>query len=168
VASNMTQRVAFAVVAIPAALALVWQGGLPLAVLLAVVAWLGTAELLRFARRQGLSAFAPLALVTAAAFPLVAWRTMTDEMAAGQVAAAWPYAIAVWLLAALLATLARVAPSARPLASAAVTLLAPLYAGHCPPSCWRSATPTTAPAPLPRLPWCSFPWSPSGSSTRWR
>jgi phosphatidate cytidylyltransferase len=128
----MTQRVAFAVVAIPAALAVVWQGGLPLAVLLAVVAWLGTGELLGFARRQGLSAFAPLALVTAAAFPLLAWRTMTDGMAAGQVAAAWPYAIAVWLLVALLATLARVAPSARPLGSAAVTLLAPLYAGALP------------------------------------
>lgn len=131
-ASNMTQRVAFAVVAIPAALAIVWQGGLPLAALLAVAAWLGTAELLRFARRQGLSVFAPLALVTAAAFPLLAWRTVTDPMVAGRVAAAWPYAVAVWLLVALLATLARVAPSARPLASTAVTLLAPLYAGALP------------------------------------
>jgi phosphatidate cytidylyltransferase len=131
-ASNLTQRVAFAVVAIPAALAIVWQGGLLLAALLAVVAWLGTAELLRFARQLGLAAFAPLALVTAAAFPLLAWGTLTDPTVAGRVAAAWPYAVAVWLLVALLATLARVAPSARPLASTAVTLLAPLYAGALP------------------------------------
>jgi len=128
----MTQRVAFAAVAIPAALAIVWQGGLPLAALVAVVAWLGTAELLAFARRQGLSPFGPLALVTAAALPLLAWRTAIDDAAAARFAAAWPYAVAMWVLVALLATLARLKPSARPLGSTAMTVLAPLYAGALP------------------------------------
>jgi phosphatidate cytidylyltransferase len=128
----MTQRVAFAAVAIPVALAVVWQGGLPLAALVAVVAWLGTAELLGFARRQGLSPFAPLALVTAAALPLLAWRTATNPATASVLAGAWPYAAAVWLLLVLLATLARLAPTGRPLGSAAATLLGPLYAGALP------------------------------------
>lgn len=128
----MTQRVAFAAVAIPAALAVVWQGGLPLAALVAVVGWLGTAELLAFARRQGLSPFGPLALVTAAAVPLLAWRTAADAATAARFAAAWPYAVAMWVLVALLATLARLKPSDRPLGSTAVTVLAPLYAGALP------------------------------------
>ena len=34
--SNLVQRVGFAVIAIPLALAVVWYGGLPLALLLAV------------------------------------------------------------------------------------------------------------------------------------
>lgn len=131
-ASNMTQRVAFAAVAIPTALAVVWFGGLPLALLVMPVAWLGTGELLAFARRQGLSPAAPVALLTAAALPLLAWRTTVDADLASRVASAWPYAFAVWLILILLVTLARLAPGQKPLGSAAVTVLAPLYAGALP------------------------------------
>ena len=125
-ASNMTQRVAFAAVAIPAALAVVWYGGLPLALLVMLVAWLGTGELLAFARRQGMSPATPVALLTAAALPLLAWRTTVDADLASRVASAWPYAFAVWLLLILLVTLARLAPGQKPLGSAAVTMLAPM------------------------------------------
>jgi phosphatidate cytidylyltransferase len=131
-ASNMTQRVAFAAVAIPTALAVVWFGGLPLVLLVMSVAWLGAGELLAFARRQGLSPAAPVALLTAAALPLLAWRTTVDADLASRVATAWPYAFAVWLILILLVTLARLAPGQKPLGSAAVTVLAPLYAGALP------------------------------------
>jgi phosphatidate cytidylyltransferase len=46
--------------------------------------------------------------------------------------AAWPFAAGLLMVALLLGTLARVAPEGRPLGSAAVTLLAPLYAGALP------------------------------------
>lgn len=131
-ASNMTQRVAFAAVAIPVALAAVWLGGAPLALLVAAVAWVGTGELLGLARRQGLRPAALLALPTAAAFPLLAWQATVRPDARAALDAAWPYAGALWLLATLLLTLARVKPTGRPLGSAGVTLLAPLYAGALP------------------------------------
>ena len=42
---NLVRRVSFAVVAIPVALGLIWYGGLPLALLLAVAGFLGAREL---------------------------------------------------------------------------------------------------------------------------
>lgn len=131
-ASNLTQRVAFAVVAIPFALLVVWYGGLPLALLLAAGGWLGTGELLHFARRQQVRPWAPLALLTAAALPLLAWAAQRDDQVRATIGAAWPYAIGLWIVVLLLGTLARLAPTERPLSSAAITLFAPLYAAGLP------------------------------------
>ena len=50
--ANLVRRVGFAVVAIPLALLIVWYGGLPLALLLAVAGALATRELFDLAERQ--------------------------------------------------------------------------------------------------------------------
>lgn len=50
-ASNLTQRVAFAVVAIPVALGVVFLGGWPLVAVVSAAAVLGARELYDFARR---------------------------------------------------------------------------------------------------------------------
>ncbi|HJS48436.1 MAG TPA: phosphatidate cytidylyltransferase, partial [Gemmatimonadales bacterium] len=63
----MTRRVAFAAVAIPIAIAVVWYGGAPLAVLVAAASVLGTRELLDFGRRQGLQPWTAFALLVAGA-----------------------------------------------------------------------------------------------------
>lgn len=131
-ASNLAQRVAFALVAIPAALGVVWVGEWVLALLVAAVAWLGTAELMHFARRAGLAPAAPFALVTAAALPLLAWHVSVEPVAAATLGRAWPFAAALWVVAILLLTLFRLGPGRHPLASAAVTAFAPLYAGGLP------------------------------------
>jgi phosphatidate cytidylyltransferase len=131
-ASNLTTRIAFAAIAIPVALGVVWYGGLPLALLISLVAWLGTGELLTFSRQQGIRPWAPAALVSAAALPLLAWAAATRPETAATVDAAYPYAAALWVIVVLVATLARLAPTQKPLSAAAITLFAPLYAGALP------------------------------------
>jgi phosphatidate cytidylyltransferase len=131
-ATNLTTRIAFAAIAIPIALGVVWYGGLPLALLIGIVAWLGAGELLRFARQQGIRPWAPAALLTAAGLPVLAWAVTTRPPAAAAVDAGYPYAAALWVIVVLVATLARLAPTQKPLSSAAVTLFAPLYAGALP------------------------------------
>lgn len=127
-ASSMIKRVAFAAVGIPVAVAAAWLGGLPLAALIALLAALGTRELLHLARHQGLRPWGLGAILTALALPLLAWVHQTRPELTSRLEA-WPFAVAVWLLAILVATLARLRPSQKPLGSAAVTVLAPLYAG---------------------------------------
>jgi hypothetical protein len=51
--SELAKRVAFAVVAAPLTVAVVFYGGLPLALLLSVVAGLGAGELFRMAQQGG-------------------------------------------------------------------------------------------------------------------
>lgn len=131
-AGNLAKRVAFAVVAIPVALAVIWYGGLVLAVLLAAAGWLGTGELLHFAHRQQVRPWGALARLTAAAIPLLAWGVMSDEGTRGVVTAVWPFAAAIWLVVLLTGMLAWRGPGDRPLAAAAITLLAPAYAAGLP------------------------------------
>ena len=70
--ANLIRRVGFAVVAIPLALGVIWYGGGPLALLLAVAGALGARELFDLAGRQGIRPIRPLGLVSAAALaPLV-------------------------------------------------------------------------------------------------
>ena len=128
----MVRRVAFAAVAIPGAIGVVWLGGWPLALLVALVAALGTRELYGFAERQGLRPWRPFGLVLAAAFALLAWVVNRSEAVAVVADRAWPYAAGLLIVLLLLGTLARLGPDQRPLGSAAVTLLAPLYAGALP------------------------------------
>jgi phosphatidate cytidylyltransferase len=130
--SNMVRRVAFAAVAIPTAFVLVWLGGWPLVVLVALAGALGTRELFGFAEGQGLRPWRACGLVLAAAFAPVAWATSRSEEVAGMAAVAWPYVAGLLIVLLLLGTLARLAPDQRPLGSAAVTLFGPLYAGALP------------------------------------
>jgi phosphatidate cytidylyltransferase len=129
---NMVQRVAFAVVAIPLAMLLVWLGGWPLAALVAVVGVLGVKELYAIAARLDVHPAMTLGLVTTAALAPLTLGTLLGAPWALRTASAWPYVGALWLLALLTWTLAARAPTAKPLGAAAVTLFGVLYAGALP------------------------------------
>ena len=101
----MVRRVAFAVVAIPLALGIVWFGGWPLALLVAVVGALGTRELFDLARQQGVDAArARSASATAALLaPLACWRLRGRSpacRASRSSSAGGPTLGALWLLGA--------------------------------------------------------------------
>lgn len=131
-ASNMTQRVLFALVAIPVVLLVVWFGGVPLVLLVCLAAALGTRELLEFARHQGVRSFVPLAVVAAAAFPALAWAATTAPDPGATLLRWWPYGAMLWFVLVLVVTLWRRTPQQKPFAAAAMTLVAPLYAGALP------------------------------------
>lgn len=131
-ASNMTQRVLFALVAIPLVLGLVWQGGAALVVLVCLAAALGTRELLEIARHQGVRAFVPVSVLLAALLPAVAWAESTGARVTAGLARWWPSLAAGLVMGVLVLALWRRTPQQKPLASAAITLFAPLYAGGLP------------------------------------
>lgn len=130
--ANLVRRVGFAVVAIPLALLVVWYGGLALALLLSVAGALATRELFDLAERQQIRPPRPLGLVSAAAIAPVAYATIAAPDVRALVSAAWPYAGALWLLAVLSWALVARAPTERPMAAVAVTLLAVAYTGALP------------------------------------
>ncbi len=130
--ANLVRRIAFAAVAIPLALGVVWLGGWLLVALVAVIGVLGTRELLDFGTRHGVRGSAGIALATAAVFAPLAYLPLVDAGAATVVRTWWPYAAALWLLATLTWALAARAPGDRPLGAVALTLFAPLYAGALP------------------------------------
>jgi phosphatidate cytidylyltransferase len=123
-AGNLARRVAFAVVAIPLALGVVYWGGWALVVVVAVAGTLGARELLGFARRQGLAPLDRTALLSAAALPVLVYLALTSVPAL--VGAGW-ILLGLWLVLLLTAVLARRAPDQHPLAATAVTALAVLY-----------------------------------------
>jgi phosphatidate cytidylyltransferase len=130
--SNLARRVGFAVVAIPLALAVVWYGGLPLVLLLAVVAGLGARELFDLAGRQGIRPIRSFGLVSAAIIAPITYAAMVAPDIRMSVVAAWPYVAAVWLMALLTLVLASRSPAEKPLSAAAVTLLAVAYTSALP------------------------------------
>jgi phosphatidate cytidylyltransferase len=130
--AELVRRVAFAVVAIPLALVVVWYGGLPLAALLAAASALGTAELFGLAERQGVRPARVLGAVSAAAIAPLAYLAMTEpalRAAAGRggllVAGLWLVGLLTWILTVR-------TPADRPLEAAAVTLLGVAYTGALP------------------------------------
>jgi phosphatidate cytidylyltransferase len=131
-ASNMTQRVLFALVAIPVVLLLLWQGGLALVLLVCVAAGLGTRELLEFARHQGIRPFFTLAIVAAASFPVLAWAAVSSPAMASWLERWWVWGAMLWLILVLVVTLWQRTSQQKPLGVAAVTLIAPLYTGGLP------------------------------------
>jgi phosphatidate cytidylyltransferase len=119
---NVVVRVAVAVPAIAAAVALLWLGGWPLAAALAVLGVLGAREIYALARRQGIEPVEWVGLVAAAAAPLATYWVKGS--------ADWEpvlYAGAAWLLVALAVAAAR-GPARRPLPAVAVTVFGALYA----------------------------------------
>lgn len=131
-ASNMTRRVAFAAVAIPLALLMVWNGGWPLALLVATVAALGVRELFDLASHQGIRAFRTTGTALAAAAPLLAQLALTRPDVAARLADGWMYLGAGVVLLVLGIALVRRAPDARPLGAVAVTLFGVVYAALLP------------------------------------
>jgi phosphatidate cytidylyltransferase len=130
--SELVRRVGFAAVAIPLALLIIWYGGVPLAVLLALAGALGTGELFGLAERGGIRPARVLGVATAAAIPLVTYYALARPSAGGAVTVAVLCAGALWLLLLLTWVLATRAPGDRPLEAASVTLLGVVYTGGLP------------------------------------
>ena len=121
--SELARRVAFSVVAAPAAIAIVYVGGLPLAVLLAVVAAIGAWELYRMASHAGIPALDAIGIPLAALVPLLVhaqyaqfFRVPFEFLAVLPIAL---LAVAIWT---------RGVPG-KPLASVAVTVFGVAYVG---------------------------------------
>lgn len=131
-ASNLTQRVLFAVVAIPLAIALVWLGGWPLAFLVAAIAVLGVRELFDMAAIRGSMALRPSGEILAAVVPLATYGALTDAGVATWLATWWPYlgalVIVSWLIGLLLARRA----DQSPLPAISITIFAVIYASALP------------------------------------
>ncbi|MBK6779322.1 MAG: phosphatidate cytidylyltransferase [Gemmatimonadetes bacterium] len=123
-ASNLTQRVAFAVVAIPAALGVVYLGGWPLVAVVSAAAVLGARELYDFARRQGVAPLTRFGLGSAALVPVLAYLGVSGSAAV----AAWAWFLAaLWMVALLTLTLVRRQPDQHPFAVSAATAFGVLY-----------------------------------------
>lgn len=121
--SELARRVAFAVVAIPVAIAVIWFGGLPLALLLALVAGLGAWELNRIAEAGGVRPFTWAGAAASAAIPVLVWADHARLLRVPVSAATLP------VLALLAASIWLRGVGGRPLASAAITVLGVLYTG---------------------------------------
>jgi phosphatidate cytidylyltransferase len=130
--ANLVRRVGFAIVAIPLALGVIWYGGGPLALLLAVAGALGARELFDLAGRQGIRPIRPLGLVSAAALAPLVYATLVAADIRAFVLAGWPYLAALWLVVLLTWVLAARSPVERPLSVAGVTLLAVAYTAALP------------------------------------
>ena len=129
---NMQTRVAFAAVAIPAALGIVWLGGWALVALLAVAGVLATRELFAIAAARGVHPSPALGLGAALVAAPLTWLALSDAAVAGSIGRWWPFAGALWLIATLSWATGRRGPEAQPLAAMAVTLVGPLYAAALP------------------------------------
>jgi len=130
--SNLVRRVGFAVVAIPLALAIIWYGGLPLVLVLAVVSALGTRELFDLVARQGVGAARPFGIVSAAALAPITYAALAAADVQALVVTAWPYLVAFWIMALLGWALAFRSPAEKPLEAVGATLLAVAYTGALP------------------------------------
>ena len=130
--ANLVRRVGFAVVAIPLALGIVWYGGVPLALLLAVAGALATRELFDLAERGQVRPARLLGMVSAVAVAPLTYATIASDDFRGAMANAWPYAAGLWLLVMLLWGLAARGPGERPLEAVAVTVLAVAYTAGLP------------------------------------
>lgn len=119
--SELTRRVIFAVIAAPTGIAIVYLGGAALATLLSIIAALGAWEFCRMARAAGAEPLDAIAIVLAAAIPLVLHasklRLVTPTWTLG----------AVVVLGILAATIFVRGPERRPLLSAAATLFGVVY-----------------------------------------
>jgi len=130
--ANLARRVGFALIAIPVALGIVWYGGVPLVLLLAVAGALGAREMFDLAARVGVRALRGFGLASTAALAPLAYATLASPEFRATAARAWPYALAVWLMALLSGVLGARSPTDKPMSVAGVTLLAAAYTGALP------------------------------------
>ncbi len=126
--SELARRVAFGVVAAPLAIALVLEGGAPLAALLAVASALGAWEFFRIARAAGQTPFDDIGVALAGLLPLLVHarylqlydpngKLSTDEIGALVILAL--LALAIW----------RRGVSGKPMSAVATTLFGIAYTG---------------------------------------
>ncbi len=129
---NLVRRIAFAAVAIPMAILVVWVGGWPLALLVATIAVLGAGEVFDLARHQGIEALRPLGLGLAALIPLVGYLQLVNIAAADFLVDWSAYLVPLLVVILLTAALAARPATARPLGAIAVTGFGVAYAGVLP------------------------------------
>jgi phosphatidate cytidylyltransferase len=127
---NLAERIVVSAVAIPLVFAAVWYGGWLLVALVGVLAVLGTHELYGLSCRVGPVPLGVGGLCGAALVPPAVYALLRDPL--GLVAAAWPYAAALWLVLLLGLMLWRRTPGDRPLEAVAVTVFAVVYAAALP------------------------------------
>jgi len=130
--SNMVRRVSFAVVAIPLLVGIVWFGEWPLAVLLMLASVLGARELFDLAERHAVVPLRYLGLALSAAVPGFMMLLLEQAPARILFTDQWGYLILLAVLLVVGAAVFTRTVEQRPLASVAVTLLAPLYAAMLP------------------------------------
>jgi len=123
-ASNLTKRIAFGVVAIPLALGVVYVGGWLLVAVVAAAGALGARELYDFAGRQGVEPLRRAGLISAALLPVAVYLHVIG--AGGLEAWGW-FGAGLWLVGVLALTLWRRLPSERPFAATSATLFGVLY-----------------------------------------
>lgn len=128
-AGTLARRIAFSVVAIPAALGIAYLGGWYFAGLLAVAGALGTWELYGLARLAGIHPLGRTGAVSAGALPLVAHAVQRSPNLDADAALGLA---ALWLVVLIALTAWRRSPDRRPLAALAVTVFGALYAGGLP------------------------------------
>lgn len=119
--TNLARRTAFAVVAIPLALLLVWVGGWPLAALVSTISVLGVGEVYKLAEKQGNVPLRPNGMIFAAVFPLAVYAVLTIPDIAAWTSNWWPYLVALVIMSLLFETMVGRSPQERPLASVAIT-----------------------------------------------
>ena len=122
-ASELTNRTAFAVVAAPVAIAVIWYGGLALALLLAAVSAIGAWELYRIAVAGGVRPLSWIGIALSAAVPLLVHLAHV-----GQTAPPVSFALLVVLALAGASVWLR-GVDGRPLAATAITVFGVLYTG---------------------------------------
>jgi phosphatidate cytidylyltransferase len=130
-ASNMVRRVAFAVIAIPVVVAVVWLGEWPLGALLMAAAVIGSDEFFQLAARTGatplrdigraLAFLIPFALVAAVEFPSAGW-----------IVANAPYLVLLGALCVIATAVFVRRPEDRPLSAIAITLFGVIYTAALP------------------------------------
>ncbi|HEY7684392.1 MAG TPA: phosphatidate cytidylyltransferase [Gemmatimonadales bacterium] len=123
-ASNLTQRVVFAAIAIPVALGIVYWGGWPLVLVVSAAAALGAKELYGFARRQGVEPLQRTGMLSAAAVPILAYLNVTGASRLAE----WGWFLGgLWMVLLLTIALWRRRPTDHPLAVTSATVLGVLY-----------------------------------------
>ena len=126
---NLVQRIAFAVVAIPTVVGLLWWGGWPLAAVLSLLGVLGTREVYNLGRRQQIEPLDGIGLAAAAALPLATYWAKGSETRWAEPALFFG---ALWLLAVLALAMRVRGPAGRPLPAVAITVFGALYASALP------------------------------------
>ena len=126
---NLLRRLAFSAVAIPAAVALIYLGGWPLAALLAVAGCLGVREVYDFGARLGIDPLRRSGMAAALLTPLATYWAKGSEVHFAEPAL---YLAAVWLIAVVALAAWRRGPGGKPLAAVAVTVFGAVYAGSLP------------------------------------
>ncbi len=126
------RRIVVAAIGIPLALAVVWNGSWPLAVLVALIAALGTGELFDLAVRTGVRPFRRVGIAAATVVPMLTYAAHAESPVGQAWSVGWPYLAATFVMLLLVLALASRASGERPLAAVAVTLLAVCYAALLP------------------------------------